>query len=180
MSANQRPPTPFAVITSGQTGAGIAALCVARAFHVATGGTAPRGWRIEQGSAPELQSYGLVQSQSDDYEAAHRANVEAADAILLFRSAKTEQLDAIEALAAEREVPVVINPKVEGIAGHLTEARPSRLFIAGNTEAEAEHIGWRLYLHIGKGFRQAGLAPDTRMVGNANPLLKRLPRPPES
>jgi len=66
------------VISGGQTGVDQAGLIVARAFGLATGGVAPYGWRTDDGPAPWLESYGLVQSADNRYPARTLRNVCAA------------------------------------------------------------------------------------------------------
>src|SRR3546814_1555156 len=67
------------VISGGQTGADQGGLLGARDAGVRTGGTAPRDWRTEDGAAPWLAEFGLVESQRKSYAARTRANAEAAD-----------------------------------------------------------------------------------------------------
>src|SRR3546814_15052745 len=56
----------------------------ARDAGVRTGGTAPRDWRKDDGAAPWLAEFGLVESQRKSYAARTRANAEAADGTVLF------------------------------------------------------------------------------------------------
>lgn len=72
------------VISGGQTGADQGGLLGARDAGVRTGGTAPRDWRTEDGAAPWLAEFGLVESQRKSYAARTRANAEAADGTVLF------------------------------------------------------------------------------------------------
>lgn len=72
------------VISGGQTGADQGALLGARDAGVRTGGTAPKGWRTEEGAAPWLADFGLVESRSRSYAARTRANVKAAHGTVVF------------------------------------------------------------------------------------------------
>lgn len=72
------------VISGGQSGADQAFLLAAKDAGIPTGGTAPRGWRTDEGPAPWLADFGLVESQSSFYPARTEANVRAADATVLF------------------------------------------------------------------------------------------------
>lgn len=74
------------VISGGQTGADQGALQAARAAGIATGGTAPKGYRTERGSMRELLqgTYGLAESASEDYPPRTEQNVLAADATLIL------------------------------------------------------------------------------------------------
>jgi hypothetical protein len=67
------------VISGGQTGADKTALLCARAIGLETGGTAPKGWKIDGGTDPSLADYGLIESDSSDYAVRTRNNVEDAD-----------------------------------------------------------------------------------------------------
>ena len=55
------------IISGGQTGVDAAALRAAKAVGIPTGGTAPKGWLTEDGPAPWLAEYGLVESDSPFY-----------------------------------------------------------------------------------------------------------------
>jgi hypothetical protein len=66
------------VISGGQTGVDQAGLVAARALGLETGGWAPRGWMTEDGPAPWLADYGLVECPEPGYPARTRRN--AADA----------------------------------------------------------------------------------------------------
>ena len=173
-------PAPFAIVTSGQTGVAIAGLCVARTYNIATGGTAAKGWRTEHGRILELEGYGLIQHQNDNYGEIETINAKAADAILMFRQVKdSAPLKALESSLSEHQIPCLVNPDLDPIAKCLFAERPTRIHIAGNSETECPGIGWRIYLHLGKALRQAGLSPDKRMARrDNNPLLNKIPRPP--
>ena len=71
-------------ISGGQTGADQGGLLGARDAGVATGGTAPKGWRTEDGPAAWLAEFGLVEGRSTAYAARTWAYVEAADGEVFF------------------------------------------------------------------------------------------------
>jgi len=72
------------VISGGQTGADQAGLRAARSAGIPTGGTAPKGWETEDGPAPWLAEWGLVECNRPGYPARTEANVRAADATIIF------------------------------------------------------------------------------------------------
>lgn len=49
------------VISGGQTGVDQAALRAAKAARIPTGGYAPKGWLTEDGPAPWLADFGLIE-----------------------------------------------------------------------------------------------------------------------
>jgi len=55
------------VISGGQTGADQGGLRAARATGYRTGGMAPKGWRTDDGPAPWLADYGLVEGPHHSY-----------------------------------------------------------------------------------------------------------------
>lgn len=72
------------VISGGQTGVDKTALICARELGLETGGTAPKGWKIDGGTDPSLKDYGLVESDSSDYKPRTHKNAADADATLWF------------------------------------------------------------------------------------------------
>jgi hypothetical protein len=72
------------VISGGQTGCDQAALRAARACGIETGGWAPKGWLTEEGAAPWLAEYGLVEHESSAYPPRTEANIQDSDATLLI------------------------------------------------------------------------------------------------
>lgn len=73
------------VISGGQTGVDQAGLRAAKACGLETGGTAPRGFRTDDGPAPWLAAdYGLSEHASAEYPPRTADNVMSADATILF------------------------------------------------------------------------------------------------
>jgi hypothetical protein len=78
------------VISGGQTGADFTALFCAKALGLDTGGTCPKGCKIEDGVNPELVSiYGLRESSMDTYPPRTRANVQEGNVTLWFGNLAT-------------------------------------------------------------------------------------------
>jgi hypothetical protein len=72
------------MVTGGQCGADQGALIAARAAGVETDGWAPLGWATEDGPAPWLASFGLVEHPVAGYPARTRANVRDSHLTLWF------------------------------------------------------------------------------------------------
>lgn len=73
------------VISGGQTGADREGLEQAKLLGLETGGTAPKGWKTDEGPAPELGTlFGLVESHSSDYAVRTHQNVADSDVTVWF------------------------------------------------------------------------------------------------
>src|SRR3954452_23149986 len=70
------------VVSGGQTGADQGGLLAARAAGIPTGGWAPTGWETEDGPAPWLADFGLVECPEPGDKARTRANVRDSGATL--------------------------------------------------------------------------------------------------
>jgi len=134
------------VISGGQTGADRAGLVAARQCGVETGGTAPRGFRTERGTEPELlRSFGLVEHASRHYPARTTANVENSDATLIIGARLDAGSSLTEATCRRlgRPVRVVAETsaaEVEAAASWLrglaaAQGRALVLNVAGNRES---------------------------------------------
>lgn len=72
------------VISGGQRGADKTGLECAKEAGLETGGTAPKGWRVDGGVDLTLKDYGLVESHSSDYPPRTHQNVSDADVTIWF------------------------------------------------------------------------------------------------
>ena len=72
------------IISGGQTGGDAAGLTAGKALGLQTGGFAPKGWRIDGGTCPELAEYGLVETTSPNYPQRTEENVKASDGTVIF------------------------------------------------------------------------------------------------
>ena len=70
------------IISGGQTGADQGALRAAKACGIATGGYVPKGWRTDEGAAPWLADYGLIEHCKSTYNPRTLSNVWESDATL--------------------------------------------------------------------------------------------------
>ena len=143
---------PDLIVSGGQTGCDYGTLLGAKAIGIPTGGIAPKGWRTEHGPKPEMRTFGLVESESEDYNVRTKQNVLLSDAIILvarnFESAGsrlTKRL-AIDHGKPHFEVPFPPLPSLESpfliddIRAWLVWHRPGVLMFAGNRESVAVGI----------------------------------------
>lgn len=72
------------IISGGQEGADRGGLYAGLLLELDTGGTAPKGWRVEGGYDPSLADYGLVQHELSSYPPRTRQNVQDSDGMLVF------------------------------------------------------------------------------------------------
>src|ERR1700746_1175940 len=85
------------IISGGETGVDLAGLEAARSCGIATGGTAPKGYRTEAGPRAELlRGFGLVENASPAYPARPAAHVGAGAAASIV----ARRLDRGSALTA--------------------------------------------------------------------------------
>lgn len=134
------------VICGGQTGADIGAIYGARRAGVATGGTAPNGWRTEKGAQPVLAEFGLKQHESPDYGPRTEANILDSDATVIF-SKNFHSPGTVKTVKLAREYDKVfirINPFTREAEQLFMEfcarERPLVINIAGNRESVAPGI----------------------------------------
>ena len=76
-------------LSGGQTGVDQAGLRAARAAGIPTGGWAPLGWLTEDGPAPWLADFGLIECPARGYPARTRRNVLDSDGTVWFGSCDT-------------------------------------------------------------------------------------------
>lgn len=130
------------IISGGQTGADLGGLVAARRLGIATGGTAPKGFRTEKGPQVDaLTSYGLVEHPSANYQARTRQNVQDADATLIIATAPDSDGTRLTMKFCDQyQKPyLVVHPDSDDAANviqdFLSRVRPSILNIAGNRES---------------------------------------------
>lgn len=134
---------PRQVISGGQTGADLGGLVGARRAGVATGGTAPRGFRTEAGPQPVLAEYGLVEDDSPDYPPRTRKNACNSDATVIFSShPNSGGTRTTVRFCRELKRPwTIINPFADEALAELVafveKERPGVLNVAGNRESVA-------------------------------------------
>jgi len=144
------------VISGGQTGADQAGLRAARSAGIATGGTAPKGWETEDGPAPWLADFGLVECDRPGYPARTEANVKAADATLIFGDV-TEQGTALTIEWCQRvnKTFLIVGPGITRpsiVREWLADRGVKVLNVAGSRESREPRIGARVEAFLGKVF----------------------------
>src|SRR5689334_14024553 len=125
------------VISGGQTGADQAALRAARAAGIPTGGWVPLGWLTEDGPAPRLADFGLVEMPTSDYRARTEQNVRDSDATLWFGSTDTPGAKAtLRAADGMGKPKMIVSPGREvrpsDVVSWLDKTGVRTLNVAGN------------------------------------------------
>lgn len=135
------------VLSGGQTGVDQAALRAARACGLETGGFAPLGWETEDGPAPWLADFGLIEHHDPGYPARTVANVEAADGTLWLGSISSRGFAATHdaALQFSMSYPFLIcysgATTPSKVVAWICASRISILNVAGNRESVNPCIG---------------------------------------
>ena len=121
------------VISGGQTGVDQTALLVARKLDIPTGGTAPKGWRTDEGPAPWLADYGLVQSTSAGYSARTAKNVYDSCGTVLFGIMESRGCALTIGLCGHYDRPYLINPGCASALNDWLDANMIKILnVAGN------------------------------------------------
>lgn len=128
------------IISGGQRGADRAGLEAARALGIATGGTAPKGWKVrlptgEDVGDPELAGFGLVESRSTSYAARTRQNVKNSDGTVWFGYALAPGGKVTIGHCKKLGKPCIVNPTAEELAAWVVEHGIAVLNVAGNRES---------------------------------------------
>ena len=132
------------VISGGQTGADQGALRGARAVGWETGGTAPRGWRTDEGRAFWLAEFGLREDASWQYGPRTKRNVEDSHGTLVIGNPNSPGCTRTRKLARQQNKPlqVLVWPSTLGdwgvyadeIAAWIDRMGITILNVAGNRE----------------------------------------------
>jgi hypothetical protein len=140
------------IVSGGQTGADRAGLIVAKKYGLKTGGYIPKGFKTELGSEPQLaKDYGLIEFGTT-YPQRTLANVQQADATVIFYFGKLERGSALTVKYCEQRgkphLPVSLDNYCENTIGFLAQNvlrliqdnKVSILNVAGNRESVAPGI----------------------------------------
>lgn len=138
------------IISGGQSGIDQMGLKVAANLGIPTGGTAPHGWRTENGPRPVLKNFGLVESWSPDYNIRTEQNVKDSDGTLIFGDITSVGTRKTISYLKNNRKPYVCNPSVKEGLFFLRQNRILTINIAGNrgsklTEYQRHEIGTILY-----------------------------------
>jgi hypothetical protein len=128
------------LISGGQTGADQEGLFVARELGIETGGTATLGWRTEDGPAPWLAEYGLVEDDSAEYGARTDKNVRDSDGTVIFGSINEPGTRRTIYTCLRLEKPYRVNPDVEVLVGFIRLCKITILNVAGNRRSKHPEV----------------------------------------
>jgi len=121
------------LISGGQTGADYISLEVAEELGIPTGGTAPKGWRTENGPNPELGTrFGLVESYSVDYMPRTRDNVRDSAGTVIFDYHNSGGSIQTKNICVRLGRPYIINPDETALVQWLIGNNIDILNGAGN------------------------------------------------
>lgn len=125
------------VISGGQNGIDEISLVAARKLGLETGGTAPKGWRIQhpdgsEGTNPELADYGLKEHKSREYPPRTRQNVKDSDGTVWFGYTKSPGAKVTLTTATVERKPLLINPTAKELKDWVAENNIEVLNVAGN------------------------------------------------
>lgn len=123
------------VISGGQTGVDQAALRQARFAGIATGGTAPRGWMTEEGPAPWLADYGLVENKHRGYPARTYENAVNSDGTVLFGDMNSDG-SILTMRCCGTKKPFICNPTMEELIYFIWNSKIEVLNVAGNRRSK--------------------------------------------
>lgn len=121
------------VISGGQSGVDRTGLEVAKALGIPTGGTAPKGYRVDGGNDPSLgKDFGLVESPYPTYPPRTEANVRDSDGTVLFGNMDSPGCKLTIKLCDKLEKPFLCNPLASELLEWLEDYGVEVLNVAGN------------------------------------------------
>lgn len=121
------------VISGGQTGVDRTGLEVAFRLGLETGGTAPKGYRTENGSDYTLRDvYHLRESWSSAYPPRTEDNVKEADGTVLFGDMHSPGCKLTIRLCQRHKKPYTENPSVAFLKAWVEQNHIYTLNVAGN------------------------------------------------
>jgi len=121
------------IISGGQTGVDQIGLEMARRHGIPTGGTAPLGFRTENGSQSEyLKSFGLVESQSVFYPIRTQKNVADSDGTVIFGNLRSAGSRLTIKCCREEKKPYIENPNSVQLLQWIRNHNIQVLNVAGN------------------------------------------------
>lgn len=142
------------IISGGQTGADFAGLLAGAALGIETGGTAPKGWRIQtyegrEGSDPRLKLFGLTEHKSRDYPPRTRSNAQCSDGTVWFGWEYSPGGKLTIGTCQKHRKPYILNPRSGDLALWIELNRIEVLNIAGNRYSpENPDIEQRVYDYL--------------------------------
>ncbi len=129
------------IISGGQTGADRGGLDAAKELGIPTGGNVPKNFKTENGPDPKLAEYGLIETESENYEERTILNVTNSDGTVIFCNVDENGLIIGEGTmftfytAESMFRPVIVNPDEKNFLAWLKENDIHVLNVAGNRES---------------------------------------------
>ncbi len=143
---------PLKIISGGQTGADQGGLHGAVQIGIATGGTAPRGFKTELGPALWLKDYGLVEHSSEEYPPRTRANIKQSDGTVIFGTIERGSLLTYNECVRQGK-PVLKAPlSVQQLRAFVDQNQIKVLNVAGNRESKNPGIHHQVMAFIAEAF----------------------------
>src|SRR3546814_11861707 len=127
----------------------------ARDAGVRTGGTAPRDWRKDDGAAPWLAEFGLVESQRKSYAARTRANAEAADGTVLFGNPLSAGSALTERCCNNLGPPLLRLPSGSGVGEEDDAARILAGWVRVHADPKSVVSGTSVSVRVASGGRRS-------------------------
>jgi len=136
------------VISGGQYGVDRIGLEVARSLGITTGGTAPKGFRTENGPDLSLKEFGLVEHSDYNYSARTRQNVLDADGTVLFGDYTSHGSAETIKYCKELKKPFLKNPTADELVAWLYANKIQVLNVAGNRGSKMLTIQFQVYTQV--------------------------------
>ena len=133
------------IISGGQTGADMGGLVAGVAFGLETGGTAPQGWRTEDGPMPYLGTCYHLKEGPPGYRERTRLNIADSDATLIIGNTSSPGSRLTLETCEEQGKLYLVNPSPIELRTWLESYDIRTLNVAGNRESKNPGIGIRTY-----------------------------------
>lgn len=124
------------VISGGQTGIDRMGLEVARESGIKTGGMVPKGFMTEDGPDLTLKEFGLIESQSPNYDFRTLYNALDADATVIYGNVNSPGSRKTERICRAHGKPYIVNPTPQALVKFIMEHNVHVLNVAGNRRSK--------------------------------------------
>lgn len=131
------------IISGGQTGADMAGLIFAHKIGITTGGTAPSGYKTENGYLAGLLRDVFGLGEYGDYKQRTIINIEDADGTLIIAEKTSAGSVLTMKKCKELKKPYIINPTPDNFIHWMTVNKIRILNVAGNRESVSPGIEQR-------------------------------------
>ena len=141
--SNQKYTNLDKIISGGQTGADMAGLVFAHKIGIATGGTAPKGYKTESGEMKHLLKDVFGLNEFGDYKQRTIINIEDAGGTVIFVDRTSAGSLLTMKKCRELKKPYLISPSPDTFVKWLTNNKIRILNVAGNRESVSPGIEGR-------------------------------------